>query len=282
MNQANQTNQANLWTRTLISPAVLAYTLYIKFANWRNCIPIALFMLIPTFVVLTTMIFTHPTITVDNSKQVINVMRGYFASPLICMLIGYFFISDGFAGRKIISESESMALLFTRPITRFCYVMSKFCGGFIGTSLVFMAGFSISLITALCFGVKLDSVSILDYVTLLCNAATFTSLMVFLHCANPLIGGLTYFVLMGASGMGGMFTAFENTSNTFLEIFKSICLFISEWFGDLVATPINFTALISANFLDTYELAVFASNIAFFLLLACAALSIREFSYGSD
>jgi len=228
------------------------------------------------------MVFPHSAITTENSKQVVNVMKGYFASPLICMLMSYFFISDGLAGRKIIGDADSMALLFTRPITRFCYVLSKFCGGLIGTSTIYIVGFSLGLLTALCFGVKLDSVSALDYVTLLCNAATFTSLMVFLHCAHPIIGILTYFVLMGASGMGGMFTAFENTGNNYLELFKSICLFISEWFGDFVAAPINFTALVSASFLDTYELAVFASNIAFFLLLAAAALSIREFSYGAE
>lgn len=272
-------NQLN---RTLISPPVLAYTLYVKFSNWRNCIPLALFMLVPTSVVLTTMVFPHGSMNVESSKQVIDVMRGYFASPLICMIVAYFFISDGFAGRKIIAEADSMALIFTRAISRFCYVMSKFCGGFIGTSIIFVTGYSTSLLAAYCSGVHLDSVSPFDYVTLLCNAATFTSLMVFLHCANPVIGGLTYFILLGASGMGGMFTSFEKTDNTFLELFKSICLFISEWFGDFVATPINFAALISAHFLDTYELAVFASNIAFFLLLASAALSIREFSYGAD
>jgi len=268
--------------RTLINPAVFCYTLFVKFQNWQNCIPLVLFMLLPSFCIITIMTFSHAQLTDSNCKEVVDIIKGYFGNTLICMLTSYFFVSDGFAGRKFISESDTMALLFTRPITRFCYVLSKFCGGLLGTTVIFLLGFSMALLVCAAYGIKLDSVHALDFVNLACNAATFNALMVFLHCAHPLVGGVTYFILMGAGNMGGMFTSFDRSTDVLAEIVKAICLFISEWFGDFVAQPVNITALVTANFLDTYELAVFFSNVVFYLLLAGFALSIREFSYGAE
>ena len=47
-------------------------------------------------------------------------------------------------------------------------------------------------------------------------------------------------------------------------------------------TSIDLLAMTTASAFDIYELAIFASNIAFFILIASFALSCREFSYGSE
>lgn len=268
--------------KTLFNPTIFAYTLYVKFADWRNCVPLFLVMLLPTFSLCMTMLFPHPPLSEEMQRFAIKTIKSFFYDGRMCMLAAYLFISDGLAGRKLIAEAEPLALLFTRPLTRFCYVLSKFCGATVGVTIVFSLGMTLGILAALCYGIKPDPVSPLDWLTILCNAALYSALITMLHSARPAVAMLIFFMMLGTSGMGGMFTSFAKSGNDFLELLKTICMFIGEWFGDFAPQSIDLAALFSAQFLDKYELTIFASNIVVYLLLAGITLSLREFSYGAD
>ena len=268
--------------KDLINPAIFTYTIYVKFANWRILLPLLLIMFMPSFLLGLMMSFPHMEITANSQKQIAQILNMYFASPMVCIATAYFFISDGFAGQKLISEADPLALLFTRPITRFSYVISKFCAALTGGTLIFGCGLLIVYTLAFCLGLKNLPLDYLALPNLVCNMAAWTSLIVFMHSAHPFIALTGYFVLLGTSGMGSLFISTEHSDNSWLELFRDICLFIHNWFGDFLPSQIDLSSLMAAEAFDQYEFAVFLSNIVFFLLLATLALNKRELFYGSE
>lgn len=266
----------------LVNPAIFAYGLYAKFADWRNAALPIILLLMPAFSLLTYLFFPHQAIDADSQKRVADSVAGYFYNPLVNMILAYCFVSDGLANRKFSGDSDTFSLLFTRPVTRFSYVLSKFAAGLVGSSLVLCLGLLLAWGVGYGIGVKCIDIGPLAVLSIICTAASNTSLIVFMHSAPPLVAIIGFTFLLGASGIGNTFVGTDSSNNQYLELFKSICLFINHWFGDLLPDSINLGQLLSATCLDTLEISIFVSNIAFYLLIASLALNKREFFYGSD
>jgi hypothetical protein len=267
---------------TLFNPAVFAYTLYVKFANPRYWIIPLLLMTVPSFGLILELSFPHPHLTVEIQKRFAEGVHYYFLNPTAYLVLAYLFISDGPAGGKLVAEADSLSLLFTRPITRFCYVFTRYFAAVIGISILLVCALFLCYLVGLCYGVSYIDVSLLTVASIILNAASWCSLVIFIHSAPPLIAIMTVFILMGCACVGNVYSQAQQSTNAFLELLKAVCLFIEEWFGDFLPSSIDLLAMSSASAFDTYALAIFVSNIAFFLLIAAFALSCREFSYGSD
>lgn len=268
--------------RTLINPAVFAYTLYIKFADPRYWVIPLLLMTVPSFGLIISLSFPHPPLTVEIQKMIAGGVHHYFVQPTVYLLLAYIFISDGPAGGKLVAESDSLSLLFTRPVTRFCYVFTRYFAAVVGTSILLLCALLMVYLVGLCYGITAIDISLLTLASIILNAASWCSLVIFMHSAAPLIAIMTVFTLMGCAGVGSVYSQAQQSTNAFLETLKTVCLFIEEWFGDFMPSSIDLVAMTAASAFDTYEFAIFISNIAFFLLIAAFALSCREFSYGSD
>lgn len=268
--------------RTLFSPAVFAYTLYVKFANPRYWIIPVLLMGLPTFALIIPFSFPHPPLTDEIQKLIAGGILHYFLQPIVYLLLAYLFISDGPAGGKLVAEADSLSLLFTRPMTRFCYVLTRYLAAVAGTSMLLSLSLLVVYLVALCYGVTAIDIGPLALASIILNAASWCSLVIFMHSASPLIAFSTVFILFGCAGVGNVYSQAQQSTNAFLELLKTICLFIDEWFGDFLPSAIDLVAMTAASAFDTYEFAIFISNIAFFLLISAFALSCREFSYGSD
>ena len=267
---------------TLFNPAVFAYTLYVKFTNPRYWIVPLLLMGLPSFALIVPLSFPHPPLTDEMQKLIAGGIHSYFLQPMVYLLFAYLFISDGPAGGKLVAESDSLSLLFTRPMTRFCYVLTRYLAAVAGTSLLLSVALLVVYLVARCFGVTTIDISLLSVASIILNAASWCSLVIFMHSASPLIAFATVFILFGCAGVGNIYSQAQQSTNAFLELLKTISLFIDEWFGDFLPSSIDLVAMTAASAFDIYELAIFVSNIAFFLLIAAFALSCREFSYGSD
>lgn len=268
--------------RTLFNPAVFAYTLYVKFTNPRYWVIPLLLMGLPSFALIIPLSFPHPPLTAEIQKLIAGGIHNYFLQPIVYLLFAYIFISDGPAGGRIVAEADSLSLLFTRPMTRFCYVVSRYLAAVVGTSVLLSIALVVVYLVALCYGVNLIDISLLTVASIILTAASWCSLVIFMHSASPLIAFSTVFILFGCAGVGNIYSQAQQSSDAFLELLKTISLFIDEWFGDFLPSSIDLLELTTASAFDTYEFAIFVSNIAFFLLIAAFALSCREFSYGSD
>ena len=266
----------------LINPAVFAYTLYIKLSTLRNWLPLIVLLFLPSFALYLQVTMAGALLSPDDKQNLAKGLINFFISPTICLVMVYFFISDGFAGRKLIGESDNLALLFTRPITRFSYVMSKFFGGTIGAFVFQAVGLLFTALTALSLGIVPPSLSPLTFLTLLANLAGWASLVTFLHCAQPLLAILTIFLLQGFGGVGALFSNTNAPDMLLLKVVRSICLFLHEWFGDFIPFKVDLVTMFSAITFDTYEFSIFISNIIFYLFISCVALSKRSFAYASE
>jgi hypothetical protein len=266
----------------VINPAVFAYSLYVKFQDWRNLLPIVLLLIAPCLPLVLTAIIPHPPFDDDSQKGIARMISGYFANPVCGMILCYIFISDGPAGRKLVAESDSLSLLFTRAITRFSYVMSKYFAGVIGAILSLSAGLFLAWLLGMCLGINKIDISPLAFATIVCNVASWASLVVFLHSAPPVVAILTYLFFNGIGGVGSMFFQAEYPKEAYMEYVKTVALFMHRWLGDVLPVTVNLQAMMSAASFDFYETAIYFSNITLFLLFATFAMSKREFSYGSD
>lgn len=266
----------------LINPAVLAFSLLEKYTEFRNLLPLLILMLLPSFALIVPMVLPHGPLSDDMQQHAARGVIGYCTSPLILLLLAFGFVSDGIAGKKLVSEADALSLLFTRPITRFSYVITKFVAGVLGSTVVLSLALVIAYATGLYFGLNKIDIGPLSFLSIILNAASWTSLFVFWHSAQPVTAILCFTALLGADGMGQMFVRAESTNNVFIELYKSICLFIHRWFGDFIPGSINLAEMLAAASFDIYEFAIVVSNIVFFLFLASWALSKRELFYGSD
>lgn len=267
---------------TLFNQAVFVNAFCTKFEDWRYWLMPLLALILPAFGMAVSLSMPHPALTAENQKDYAEFIQEYYTNGMVFSFVAYLFISDGPASGKLIAESDTLSLLFTRPITRFCYVISRYCAALVGASLVMCLSLLLAKVVGLCFGLTAIDISPLMFLSILCNAASWSSLMIFLHSASPLLAGLVYFILYGCSGVGAIYSRAEQSKDIFLEILKSVCLFIDNWFGDLLPTSVNLVSMASTSAFDLYEFSIFISNIGFFLLLAVFALSVREFSYGAE
>lgn len=268
--------------RTLFNPAIFAYTCWVKFMDWRRWLPLILLLFLPSFSIFIQMTYVHPTLSPDVQKEVVDNMKSFFQFPTVLLLGAYLFVSDGLVSLKVIGDAEPLSLLFTRPVTRFCYIFSRFTGALAGMSILFSLGMSFGLLTALYYGINIQSISLLDYLSIVANAAGFAAFFTFLHCARPLISIVSVITLMGCRGMAGEYSSYGTMDNKILETIKQTAIFLGNCFGDLLPSSQDFAKLLSASYVDYYTLVILLSNIVIFLLLAGLSLSKREFSYGSD
>lgn len=270
--------------QSIINPAVFSFTLYRKFENPRYLVPLVLIMLLPAFMITVNHLYFGNTTTAEMQQERALSMVKFFCNPSLCFILSYFFVSEAFVSNKAVGDADTLSLLFTRPINRFSYVISKFLAGTSGASLVLLLAALIAHLTARGFGIAPLPLDPLLLLTILLNTAGSTAFFVFLHCLPGIFAISAYFVLLGSAGMANGFTSIPNgsDSNAMLDLLKNIILTIHYWLGDFLPTSINLQALFSAEGLDYLELGVAITNIFIFLYLASQALSARELSYGAD
>lgn len=268
--------------RTLFSPAVFAYTLYVKFSDWRRWLPLILLCFLPSFVLVAQMNYMKIELTQDMQRAIFSGIKDFFSSTILLLVAAYIFVSDGLVSSRFIGDSDSLSLMFTRPMTRFCYVFSRFCGALSGIGLLFSLGFTLSLVTMHFYSIDISQLSWLDYLSLWVSAASFAAFLTFLHSARPIVAIISFIFILGCKGMAGEYSTFGMSDNKYLEMFKQICIFLGNSFGDLLPESIDLQKTFCESYIDWYAVVIFATNIIIFLLLASVALSNRELSYGSD
>ncbi|MBI5175779.1 MAG: hypothetical protein SFV17_05940 [Candidatus Obscuribacter sp.] len=268
----------------VINPAIFSFTLYRKFENARYLIPLVLIMLLPAFMVTMNHLYFGSATTVEMQKEQALSMVRFFCNPSLCFILSYLFVSEAFVNNKAVGDAETLSLLFTRPINRFSYVLTKFLAGTAGASLILIFAALLAYLTALAFGIAPIPLDPLLLLTILLNTAGSTAFFVFLHCLPGIFAISAYFVLLGCAGMGNGFSSIPNgsESNAMLDLIKNIILTIHYWCGDFLPTSINLQTLFAAEGIDYLELGVAVTNIFIFLYLAAQSLCARELSYGAD
>lgn len=262
---------------TLLNATLIRFNLWEKVKVWRVGIPIFLFMGLPCYMMLITVIdSTEPEVAAKNVWHIFDTASIYF-------LLAYLFISDGLLTSRPNGEPETLNLLFTRPVTRTSYVLSKFFCGFVGSSSVLLVSVALTLGIATALGIAENPIDSHFILSICLNSLIFSAFYVFLHSMPSLLGLFSYLFFSGCQTIGDIMSiGYSASAPTFFKYVKGAILFFNYWFGDVFPACVDFSLLASSYYACTELIVVYLSNLSLFLFLAIFMLSIREFSYGAD
>lgn len=262
---------------TLLNVAILRFNLWEKIFAWRVGIPLLLFLGLPCYMMLITVIdSTEPEMVAKN-------VWNYFSTPTIYLMLSYLFISDGLLTGKPTGEPETLNLLFTRPITRTAYVLSKFICGVVGSVVIMLGSALLTLGAATILGINENPIDTYFVASIVLNSLLFSAFYVFLHCFPALLGLVVYLFFSGCQTIGDILSiGYNSATPTFFKYVKQAILFFNYWLGDVYPSCVDFSLIATSYYACTELIVVYLSNLAAFLYLAILLLSIREFSYGSD
>ncbi|MBX9690725.1 MAG: hypothetical protein K2X27_28680 [Candidatus Obscuribacterales bacterium] len=259
-----------------MSYAVFLYTLIAKFSN-----PASILGLLFLAFVIPVMI---SSVALDGrtADLLLSVLNG----PTIAMAISYSFIQDNIANTRQMNDGEYLSLLFSRPLSRAEYIVSKWLAGALGV-------FCIMLINILVFNIAqlIQSRSTLlgldfwSISSLALNALSYAALMVLIR-SFPMRLGMTIFVILLYASLFGpalnfSINGYESSLPLAYYFFQTI-VFISNVLQQFVYPGIDLYEVFNSTRFSILPLVAYASNMLLYLFFATVLLNRREFSYGED
>ena len=204
--------------------------------------------------------------------------------PFMPVVVAYFLIKDSIGNTRSLTDGEYLSLLFTRPLTRTTYVLTKWitCSILVGL-LVFLqlAVFQISeTIYGRADATVLNSFRLWDVAL---NSCSITALMVLINAFPPKVGIFIFAGLLYGTVLGGMLPQMNATgphadSMAIYNTISSICGFVKTCLTPIISTNEIFN---TTRFTWLPALA-YVSNISLYLCGATYLLNKREFFYASN
>ncbi len=256
--------------------AIFDFTLQDKFSNWKLQLPLLGFVIMPAYMLYLAVQSTPERIAAGTT------IWHYFENPAVYLFYSYIFVSDGFVSSRPTGDSTAMTLLFTRPITRFDYVMTKFVAASLGVTALLLPAALLAHGVSFLIGLPpVFDVSLAASIIL--NSMLASAFVVFLHCLPGVLGVFTFLMLAGCSSAGDMFLASASSDiPEILKYFAQIMRNINFWIGDFFFPFLNVGQLSSGVSFDYTAIVVYLSNITSYLFLGTYVLAHREFFYASE
>jgi hypothetical protein len=259
-----------------MSKAVFIYTILAKFSS-----PSSIFSLLFLAVIAPAFL---STMALDGRTA--ELLTSIIGGPTLAMLISYTFIQDNVANTRQLNDGEYLSLLFSRPLARCQYVVSKWLAGSFGVFcimllniLTFNCGQMLQSRTTL---IELDTWKIAD---LILNALGYSALMVVIR-AFPLRLGLTvFFILVYVSLIGPAFNFSMSSYETVMPLavgFFQLIVLLSNFLQNFIYPGIDLYDVFNSTRFSILPLVSYLSNVLLYLFFATMLLNRREFSYGED
>ncbi len=259
-----------------MNKAIFDFTLHEKFSNWKLQLPLLGFVIMPAY-----MLFLAVQSTPERIAASASVWQ-YFQSSAVYLFYSYLFVSDGFVSSRPTGDSTAMTLLFTRPITRFEYVMTKFLAASLGVIALLLPAALLTHVVSCFLGLP-PAFNVSVAASIVLNSMLASAFVVFLHCLPGVLGVFTFLLLAGCAGVGDMFAS--PTSSDIPEIMKhfaQIMRNINFWVGDFFCPFLNVSELSTGVTFDYTAIVVYLSNITSYLFLGTYVLVHREFFYANE
>ena len=259
-----------------MSEAVFLFTLIAKFSNLSSVL--GLFFLAVVVPVLLSLV------AVDGKTA--DTLIGIVGGPTLAMAISYTFIQDNVANTKQMNDGEYLSLLFSRPLARSQYVISKWLAGSVGV-------FTIMLLNILTFNLAQfvqgrSSHVDTDFWTLASlalNACSYSALMVVIRSFPMRLGIAAFVILVYASMFSQILnfsmSSYQATLPAAYYFFQGISL-LSTFLQQFVYPGIDLYEIFNSTRFSILPLVAYVSNVLLYLLFATMLLNRREFSYGED
>ena len=267
----------------MISKAVFLNSLLVRFSSLGSILQLGS-LAVGAPALFASMIISTVGTDPEIAERGVELMAPLFGGPLLPMVISYMFIQDNVGNARSLNNGEYMALLLTRPLSRFSYIFTKWLAGAFGVIVVVsMQAFVFE--TALRIGGV--PAAILDpyaALSLVLNSFSYAALVVCIYSFPQKIGLAVFLTLVYASLLGSnISSSFASDESTgWPAMLATVIGWIFQFVHNCLLPSIDVYALfMSLNFTWT-PLLTFLSNITIYLLVATFVINRREFFYATE
>lgn len=259
-----------------MSKAVFLFTLLVKFSTWSSILSLLFLALV------VPLILSSVAIDGRTADMLISLVNG----PTLAMAISYTFMQDNIANTRQLNDGEYLSLLFSRPLTRAEYIVSKWLAGSTGVFIIMIINILVFNLAQKAQGrSSFVEISIWSMLDLLLNALSYSALMVVIRSFPMRLGIAVFVVLVYASLIGPALSfsmsSYESTVPAVYILFQTL-VFISTFLHHFVFPGIDIYEVFNSSRFTLLPLVTYVSNVLVYLTLASVLLNRREFSYGED
>lgn len=217
-----------------------------------------------------------------------EIARSLLVGPMVPLLVAYTVISPQVANSQRRKDGEYLSLIFSRPISRWSYVITKWLTGsaFVLAVIAIQTAlaYGISCIVSKFFGTHpsnvLDGYAITDAIF---NAFGFTALVVFISSMPQRIAVavmLTYvYIVFILTVSVGTASYLESLS---LEQVSKVVTAIGQLLFSIFIVGFDSYHVLNASSLPIASALIYFSNVVLYLTLATLIMTYREFFYAND
>lgn len=259
-----------------MNSAIFLFTLFVRFTQ-----PASLFSLLFVSIILPVLI---SSLCVD--KDSVEPVANLFKSPLLPILIGSMFVRDGVANWKAGKDGEYLALLFTRPLVRSEYVVTKWlAGSILVCAIISMQICAFAAVQQIYGHPTANLVDPYTFANFALNSFSLTALVVLIACV-PLRLGVWLFVFLyyvAALGTSVAQISFKPTDHP--DGFVVVCqalLWVMQTIGNFAFPSIDVYDVLNAQNFSWLPIVGYFTNISLYLLIATIILNKREFFYATE
>ncbi len=240
-----------------------------------------------TLLTLVMFILVYPTAIIAVMSRLSNVVLDYQAlsnlvyGPMMISVVAFTFVSSSIGNTKSLDDGEYLALLFSRPIFRWEYVLSKWLAGFL--LVISVIGVQTVIFLALLHLIGRGdqmSVTFIDMANIILNALQTVALVVMIFAFPARIGALFFAGLLYLSFAAPIIVKSIPGGVSFLNgSFLDMLNFGAGCLRSFTYSPIDIDPYFNSVQMLWLPVITFLSNIVLYLWLAIVVLNNREFFY---
>lgn len=259
-----------------MSKAVFLFTLLVKFSSISSVLGLVfLAVVVPVLI---------SSVSLDGRTA--DTLIGLVTGPTLAMSISYMFIQDNIANTRQLNDGEYLSLLFSRPLARSEYIVSKWLAASVGVFVIMILNMFTFNAAQMAQGrSSLVSIDGWTLANILLNALSYSALMVLIR-SFPMRLGMTVFIILVYASLVGPALNFSMSSYQATlpaaYIFFQVISFISSFLQQFVYPSIDLYEVTNSTVSSILPVLTYVSNILLYLFFASYLLNLREFSYGED
>ncbi|PWT96887.1 MAG: hypothetical protein C5B53_08805 [Candidatus Melainabacteria bacterium] len=258
-----------------MSIAILMFTIR-RYLYWRTLISISM-LILGWALWVGALLSTDLVVTREWARSMLF-------GPFIPMCVALYVISPQFANTQQRKDGEYLSLIFSRPLPRWSYVLSKWLSGVIFILAIVIIQAVLAFALAGVAGRQprdvLDCYSVADAIL---NAISYTALIVLIS-SLPSPWGYWIFAWIWAACVlitMGVGTMSFITSLSVSELSNSVVT-AAQFLFSFFSVGIDSYHVFKSSRLPLIDIVIYVSNVVCYLTLSMFAMNRREFFYAND
>lgn len=258
--------------------AIFLYTLYVRMRS------MPVLGTVGFFCILAPLVLTAATVvgSADVDAAALTMVLG---APATALVLAFVILRDGFADTRHMNDGEYLTLLFTRPVSRADYVISKWLATACAVSAALFLQISIFHVGQVLQNIDDSYVwGLPGFINVILNSLSASALISAIN-AFPRRYAVYLFILTSYSSILARFsnstwrneTAFTGDHPAITDQVNA-----TNIISTFLNTRIDAYNLLHAQHFPWLDTVGYLSNVSLYLLVAVFLLTRREFFYGSD